>query len=708
MLGEFTKLFGGTSHVADELAGAASKIDKVLPGAGSISGAGKLPLETLSGAGSIETKALFRNIQTISRNKDSASVLLQVAKDVGYKVTSIDDLLIAFSKEFSEMITAMNKLPDSATTAELDTFYAAHTRSIDFFRQLKTNSEIKTALSTGLRGADRALDTVRPAKTFDEVRRSVEQGGSRLGYVMLVGKTLLPLAVIGGGVAWMRGKIIENGGVAGAIASLFGVTQTPESEDHLKTAEDAIACLDSISVLNGTGASKLKALVRENLIKFIELKNVNTYGGDREKIGATFVSALDAGIILAADAQTEGSIQSFIAYISEHSDELEGFSKWQVAGAGAGIVAAGLMTGGAAWWVTLLGASAAAGSGFYFMSQYYDEELNCLRGGIEAIVAIETKLHTEKDERTQATTGPEGGETPIKSPEESLLVKILSVMQNKKLAGIPGLEFVNEMNMTQAIISGSGGIENAAVVLSNSNTNIAAYIGSVENNESTVVDLEFVKQNKPLIDTIYITMHSIFKNALRGKRTLGIFNPKMDDLIKYVREYLSNIGYKFTSAKNNENKMKKHSIPTNSTELVRKAAETKVSYFSDANLGLKDQLTKAYYTGLTGMYNEQPPKKTSDYKDFYGIQNEPKENIVLLSHPKSITLADSMGKGGLVENGLEQKEQSHYVATKTPSGNFQSKYATTISYLVKLSKAAEEQGKKEVTELIKQTIKNLK
>jgi hypothetical protein len=67
-----------------------------------------------------------------------------------------------------------------------------------------------------------------------------------------------------------------------------------------------------------------------------------------------------------------------------------------------------------------------------------------------------------------------------------------------------------------------------------------------------------------------------------------------------------------------------------------------------------------------------------------------------------------MGKGGLVENVLEQKEKSTYVALTTPTGNFHSKYASTIGYLNKLAKAADEQGKKEVSRLIKQTIQNLK
>lgn len=716
--GAFSRLFGGGTRVAEELSEAASKIDKVLPGVEALPGLSKVPLKVLSEAGSIETKALFRNIQTISKNEEAARILLTVGNDVGYGASSVDDLLSVFSKEFSEMIEAMNSLPDAPSPAQLDEFYAANKKAIDFFKELKKNSEIRSAITTGMREVSEAGKVVIPADIAGAVNNA-SKGGSKAGIVLALGKSLLPLApilAVGGVIWWFSGKIEEKG-LAGAIADLAGVTQSPESEDFISSAEKAVECLDSIKVLNGTDASKAKALVRENFLKFIALKSAPTLNGE-EEIKSALSSADSAAVTLVADAQTSGSIQNFMALVIEHPEQLSGFSEWQIAGGAAvlagGLAAAGVVTAGGAWWAALLGVAIAGGGagsiGLYWMSHYYDDQLDCLRGGMDSIVSFKTKFDKLRDGERAGTQGADGLKTtsPKDITTQSLLVKIISVMQSKKLAGIPGLEFVNEMNMAQAVVGGAGGIENAATILSGANANISAYISVIRNDDSVVIDSEFVKSNEPLIDTIYLTMHSIFKNALRGKRTLGIFNPKMDDLIKYVREYLSSIGYKITSAKNNENKMKKESKSTNSLELVRKAAETKVSYFMDANLGLKDQLTKAYYAGLSGMYNEQTPKKASDYKDFYGFQNESKEDIVLQSHPKSITLADSMGKGGLVENGLEQKEQTHYVATKTPSGNFQSKYAATINYLEKLSKSAEQQGKKEVTELIKQTIKNLK
>lgn len=153
--------------------------------------------------------------------------------------------------------------------------------------------------------------------------------------------------------------------------------------------------------------------------------------------------------------------------------------------------------------------------------------------------------------------------------------------------------------------------------------------------------------------------------------------------------------------------MKKLSTSTNLGTIKKKAEESKASYFGDASSGLQDSLTKSYYAGLTGMYNEKLPSRSSDYKDLYGFQEETGGDLVQQSHSKSVTLADAMGKGGLVENGLEQQEKSHYIATSTPSGNFQSKYAQTLSYLTKLAKAADDQGKKDVSKLINQTIKTL-
>jgi hypothetical protein len=258
---------------------------------------------------------------------------------------------------------------------------------------------------------------------------------------------------------------------------------------------------------------------------------------------------------------------------------------------------------------------------------------------------------------------------------------------------MPGFSniFVNEKRLIKKLIQEAGSISNAAKMLSDVNPNINSILSGIDtSNFDGVITEDLVKGNKSLQDLAraIITSAKTAKSALKINRASDVNNLQNKFKIK-------------------ETEMEKQSKSITNHELTRKTAETKVSYFGDASLGLKDQLTKSYYAGLTGMYNESPPKKSSDYKDLYGFNKETGQDLILESHPKSVTLADAMGKGGLVENNLEQQQKSIYVATNTPSGNFQSKYAQTISYLEKLAKAADSQNKKDVSRLIKQTISKL-
>jgi hypothetical protein len=78
---------------------------------------------------------------------------------------------------------------------------------------------------------------------------------------------------------------------------------------------------------------------------------------------------------------------------------------------------------------------------------------------------------------------------------------------------------------------------------------------------------------------------------------------------------------------------------------------------------------KAYYKGFSEEYNkkDEPPKRS--YKDLMDVFKE-EENIVLKSHPNSVFVADALNEGGLIENGLEQKEKIEKIVKKRPSGNF--------------------------------------
>jgi hypothetical protein len=380
-------------------------------------------------------------------------------------------------------------------------------------------------------------------------------------------------------------------------------------------------------------------------------------------------------------------------------------------GAAAGAAAGSKMTH------TLIGAAIGGTlgglAGFNLLGQWYDEEVNCILSAGDAIKTIDQELAEAFGIQEKGAAGTDAVSGDRDKPgatrqdsggsadSVSFLEKILSVAATQKLGGLSGIDVTNERKLTESYIAASGGVQNAATILLQKNPNIKSWIDSISKNYpallSAPIDSKFVKNESVdgLLKSIYSAMQTTAKNARKSKITL--------------RDQLAAEGTIITtSGKNNLNKMNKTSKSINNQELIRKAAETRVSYFGDANLGLKEQLTKSYYAGLTDMYNEKPQKRSSDYKDLYGFQDETGEDLVLQSHPKSVTLADAMGKGGLVENGLEAKEKSTYVALTTPSGNFQSKYASTIGYLTKLANAADAQGKREVSKLIKQTIQNLK
>jgi hypothetical protein len=172
------------------------------------------------------------------------------------------------------------------------------------------------------------------------------------------------------------------------------------------------------------------------------------------------------------------------------------------------------------------------------------------------------------------------------------------------------------------------------------------------------------------------------------------------------------IGKRLKQGKNSTNSLHKtsntiinHSIGGDLN--LNKVAQQKISYFSNATKGLKDQLAQSYYAGYDDLYNQKPEKKPDNYNQLYGFQKETGKDLIQSAHPRSIYLADAIGNGGLVENSLEQSDRTHSVALSVPSGNFINRYAQVVDRLTKLAKTAKEQNKPEALILINQTIKNI-
>ena len=112
------------------------------------------------------------------------------------------------------------------------------------------------------------------------------------------------------------------------------------------------------------------------------------------------------------------------------------------------------------------------------------------------------------------------------------------------------------------------------------------------------------------------------------------------------------------------------SININDSTMNKNADNISDQYYKDALMGLSnDSFMKAYYSGLSEEYNYKPEAPKRDPKDLMDFFKE-EENIVLKSHPNSVFVADALNEGGLIENGLEQKNKIENITKKRPSGNF--------------------------------------
>jgi hypothetical protein len=83
---------------------------------------------------------------------------------------------------------------------------------------------------------------------------------------------------------------------------------------------------------------------------------------------------------------------------------------------------------------------------------------------------------------------------------------------------------------------------------------------------------------------------------------------------------------------------------------------------------------KSYYAGLGSMYDQRQDKPKADYSTLYDVFEETGVDLIHEAHPHAVMVAESKGRGGLVENGLEQKRQTHGVALSAPTGNYRANY----------------------------------
>lgn len=673
-----------------------------------------------------DIKGLLTGFARTAETSEGATKILDAARRAGYSATDTADInsfMTKFSDDFKKMEQEYEVLVSGThTDAQVTRFVQDNNETIKFYNKIKSTSELH----------------VPPRAPTTPSARPSGSGGSAGGRADDVPGWIQGMSagasLIGSGLQLGLVGLIGYGAYKGG-SFVLDFMRNPASfakvERHLEPIVAAIGCVEEINVKPGSPAAKEKEGIITNLEVISKLPEASRIT-DQEEAKKRLDEILLAMTNITGNGP--GSSTRFISLIESspmeniHHYFLDRSKSEALIGGGVGAaVGAGIGTMfGATKYGALIGGAIGAVAGWGVFGVYYDEQLACLGRAIDSIVTISDQLkaavaEAEESAATDTAGGQQGtrgeGEserTRVSTDSLSLVQRILDAGRTEKLTGFSGFDLAREKKHIDAFVMACGDSKNAAKIVMDKNSNIQLWLEQLKrtspNSFSAPINEAFAekKENQGLIKAIYDTVFSTSKKTIKGR----LIRPNVNEMANIIRDLLNQEGYQINivsaSEKNNWNKMNKTSKSINNQELIRKAAETRVSYFGDASLGLKDQLTKSYYSGLSGMYNEAPPKRSSDYKDLYGFQEETGDDLVLQSHPKSITLADSMGKGGLVENGLEQKEKSTYVALNTPSGNFQSKYASTIGYLTKLAKAADDQGKKEVSKLIKQTIQKLK
>lgn len=219
-----------------------------------------------------------------------------------------------------------------------------------------------------------------------------------------------------------------------------------------------------------------------------------------------------------------------------------------------------------------------------------------------------------------------------------------------------------------------------------------------------------------LQDIKFIALNGIsspgeLRRFMRGKMSRDSRRRKTGwrDAIKYYRDNRNKV-MRGKSAKKSANKQRSNEFSINSEGILmkKKADSFSDSYYQDAVKGLAEQYAKSYYAGLKGMYQGYfGNTDEADFDKLYMTQDETGAELIGRTHPQSTYVADSMGRGGLVENGLEQQRHNVEVALSAPSGNFRSRHAWLIESLVKLAHKADDEGHFEASDLIDKTIEKI-
>jgi hypothetical protein len=463
-------------------------------------------------------------------------------------------------------------------------------------------------------------------------------------------------------------------GSIGAIYYYFSSATQSKRERVSSYLVQSQGCLDSIDTIPGTKAESLKMALSSDLQKINQMSSM-TSGSVTEEFVRSYGELIDK-----VGGTGSGSIFEFANHLQANPDEINGGFSATVSEAFSCIVT---NFNAAKSIIMNLAAEAVERGGRSGGGQPYSDGSGTSSGNaISGTVTLsDGSTHT----------------VDITTKKPSIPPKFILFFQDGKNPFFSSPTFTAFVDP-----DGSGLVPNAVGKPLNGNGRIAAAIKYCYNNG--------IKNEGDLKRDIIKSINS----GLSPLKKLFKNEPEQKAFEKLIKKYKGGGGSSSESLSDDGLSMNKSSdYQNNFSDSINKKSSTmnklalskdKITYHEDAVKDLKDKLTKSYYAGLDSMYSEKPKARKTDLKDLYGFQEETGYDLLLEAHPKSTYLAEAMGDGGLVENGLEQKVKSEAVALSTPSGNFRSKYAETHAYLNKLLKVAEAQNKTEVSDLIKQTI----
>lgn len=92
----------------------------------------------------------------------------------------------------------------------------------------------------------------------------------------------------------------------------------------------------------------------------------------------------------------------------------------------------------------------------------------------------------------------------------------------------------------------------------------------------------------------------------------------------------------------------------------------------------------------------------------YDVTEGEGKDIVEKAHKEDAQVASAMGKGGLVENLIQQQEKDIEVALKMPDGALHGVHASVVSDLVKLANSLDEAGEDAAAKRVDATIKEIR